>query len=47
MKRYRRAADYEILDPFDQTTAVNQVEQSKRLVDKVNSFEQENRTKAA
>jgi uncharacterized protein (UPF0332 family) len=47
MKRYRRCADYEISDGFERTIATSQVEQCKRLFDRIDSFEQAHRDVAA
>ena len=47
MKRHRRIADYEIEDFFEQSTAVNQVEKARRLVDRVNAFANTYRAKSA
>lgn len=43
MKRYRHSADYDIADAFEKTVATNQVENCKRLVDRLRSFEELNR----
>jgi uncharacterized protein (UPF0332 family) len=43
LKRYRRMADYEIEDPFEKSLAAMQIENCKKLFDRLVAFENLNK----
>jgi uncharacterized protein (UPF0332 family) len=47
LKRYRRMADYEIGDPFEKSLAIMQIENCKRLFDRLVAFENLNKSQLA
>lgn len=47
LKRYRRIADYEIEDPFEKSLAVMQVENCKKLIERLVSFENLSKSESA
>lgn len=47
LKRYRRIADYEIEDPFEKSLAVMQIENCKKLIERLVSFENLSKSESA